>query len=158
MLNSAVENPNAGGLFLAMAPGLTRVAYWFRTGLTLDCFVRACARTGLVYCAAHWFCGASCFEEDALTSCLLRIQTRHDVYLRSPCGGAIGAALRYAVSITLLFPYGTLAVNIIGSFLMGAAFVVLTAKGADRMMVFAMTGILGAVSYTHLTLPTKRIV
>ena len=65
------------------------------------------------------------------------------MFIYVACGGAIGAALRYVVSITLLFPYGTLAVNIIGSFVMGAAFVVLTAKGADRMIVFAMTGVLG---------------
>ena len=65
------------------------------------------------------------------------------MFIYVACGGAIGAALRYVVSITLLFPYGTLAVNIIGSFVMGVAFVVLTAKGADRMIVFAMTGVLG---------------
>lgn len=81
------------------------------------------------------------------------------MFIVAACGGAIGAALRYAVSITLLFPYGTLAVNIIGSFLMGAAFVVLTAKGADRMMVFAMTGILGGfTTFSAFSLDTFKLI
>ena len=42
------------------------------------------------------------------------------MFLYAVCGDAIGAALRYLVSITLLFPFGTLAVNGIGSFFMGA--------------------------------------
>ena len=65
------------------------------------------------------------------------------MFLYGACGGAIGAALRYLVSITLLFPFGTLAVTGIGLFFIGVAFVILTAKGADRMIVFAMTGVLG---------------
>ena len=78
------------------------------------------------------------------------------MFIYVACGGAIGAALRYVVSITLLFPYGTLAVNIIGSFMMGVAFVVLTAKGADRMMVLAMTGILGG--FTTFSLDTFKLI
>ncbi|MFN4155582.1 MAG: fluoride efflux transporter CrcB [Paracoccaceae bacterium] len=64
-------------------------------------------------------------------------------------GGAIGASLRYLVQIASLrvfgtgFPYGTLAVNIVGSFLMGVLVVVLAEKGGMRLAPFLMTGILG---------------
>jgi CrcB protein len=37
-----------------------------------------------------------------------------------------------------------LAVNLVGSFVMGLAYVVLTSRGLDRMMFFAMAGFLGA--------------
>ena len=64
-------------------------------------------------------------------------------------GGAIGAVARYLVSLgtgRLLgagFPWGTLAVNVIGSFLMGLFVVVLAQKGGIRMAPFLMTGVLG---------------
>ena len=81
------------------------------------------------------------------------------MFFYAACGGAIGAALRYLVSITLLFPFGTLAVNVIGSFIMGAAFVILTAKGADRMIVFAMTGVLGGfTTFSAFSLDTLKLI
>ena len=81
------------------------------------------------------------------------------MFFYAACGGAIGAALRYLVSITLLFPFGTLAVNVIGSFIMGAAFVILTAKGADRMIVFAMTGVLGGfTSFSAFSLDSFKLI
>ena len=81
------------------------------------------------------------------------------MFIYASCGGAIGAALRYLVSITLLFPFGTLAVNVIGSFIMGAAFVILTAKGADRMIVFAMTGVLGGfTTFSAFSLDTFKLI
>jgi len=81
------------------------------------------------------------------------------MFFYAACGGAIGAALRYLVSITLLFPFGTLAVNVIGSFIMGAAFVILTAKGADRMIVFAMTGVLGGfTTFSAFSLDTFKLI
>ncbi len=49
-------------------------------------------------------------------------------------GGAIGASGRYLVNVGagrimgIGFPYGTVAVNVIGSFLMGVLFVVLARK------------------------------
>ena len=81
------------------------------------------------------------------------------MFFYAACGGAIGAALRYFVSITLLFPFGTLAVNVIGSFIMGAAFVILTATGADRMIVFAMTGVLGGfTTFSAFSLDTFKLI
>lgn len=66
-------------------------------------------------------------------------------------GGAIGAVARYGVNLGALsllgqnFPYGTMIVNIVGSFLMG----LLVAKFAmietsQELRLFAMTGFLGA--------------
>ena len=62
-------------------------------------------------------------------------------------GGAIGAAARYGVGVALVrpgaFPIGVLAVNIIGSFLMGLIFVYLGQKMLSHLNPFLMTGILG---------------
>ena len=64
-------------------------------------------------------------------------------------GGAIGASLRYLVNVASLrafgsgFPFGTLIVNIAGSFLMGVLVVILAEKGGLRFAPFLMTGILG---------------
>lgn len=63
--------------------------------------------------------------------------------------GAIGALLRYGVvSIVGLryFPFGTLAVNVIGSALMGVAYIVIVEKMLTHPDVrhLVMTGALGA--------------
>ncbi|TGD41837.1 fluoride efflux transporter CrcB [Pseudotabrizicola sediminis] len=64
-------------------------------------------------------------------------------------GGAIGASLRYLVQLGSLrlfgtgFPFGTLMINVAGSFLMGMLVVVLAEKGGMRLAPFLMTGILG---------------
>ncbi|MGO4914198.1 fluoride efflux transporter CrcB [Pseudogemmobacter sp. W21_MBD1_M6] len=64
-------------------------------------------------------------------------------------GGAIGASLRYITNMAALrvmgtaFPWGTLAVNVAGSFAMGVLFVVLSAKDATRLSPLLLTGVLG---------------
>ena len=65
-------------------------------------------------------------------------------------GGAFGAVLRYAYILAWArafgtgFPGGTIAVNVIGSFVMGlAAAILLERLGGGRASVFAMTGVLG---------------
>ncbi len=66
-------------------------------------------------------------------------------------GGALGSVLRYLVGFWTLrsfgpsFPWGTLTVNITGSFLIGVFAEVITRKlGASaEMRVFLITGILG---------------
>lgn len=64
-------------------------------------------------------------------------------------GGAIGASARYLVSVGTMrvmgpgFPWGTLAVNVVGSFLMGVLVAVLADKSGTRMAPFLMTGVLG---------------
>ncbi len=67
-------------------------------------------------------------------------------------GGAIGAVLRYAVGVQLLrwlgagFPFGTLAINIAGSFAMGALVegMALRWQVTDETRDFLTIGILGA--------------
>lgn len=68
-------------------------------------------------------------------------------------GGALGALARYGVSVLSVmiagygFPWGTMSVNIVGSFLMGALIAGLSHFGEafpDGFKVFAVTGFLGA--------------
>jgi CrcB protein len=64
-------------------------------------------------------------------------------------GGAIGAMARYLTGISLTrlighgFPFGTLTVNIVGSFLMGVLVVVLAETSQTRLAPLLMTGLLG---------------
>jgi CrcB protein len=64
-------------------------------------------------------------------------------------GGALGATSRYLVNIALPrvlghgFPYATMAVNVLGSLLMGILVVVLAEKSGNRFAPFLMTGVLG---------------
>ncbi|SEJ55061.1 camphor resistance protein CrcB [Pseudooceanicola nitratireducens] len=64
-------------------------------------------------------------------------------------GGAIGASARYLTGVAALrlmgpgFPWGTLAVNVIGSFLMGAIVILLAELSANRIAPLLMTGLLG---------------
>ena len=69
--------------------------------------------------------------------------------LQVALGGALGAAARYLTFLganRLLgpgFPWGTLAVNILGSFLMGVLVVALAHLSANRLAPFLVTGLLG---------------
>ena len=64
-------------------------------------------------------------------------------------GGAVGASARYLTSVAAMrafgvgFPWGTIAVNVVGSFLMGALVVFLAHKEATHFAPFLMTGVLG---------------
>jgi len=64
-------------------------------------------------------------------------------------GGAIGASCRFLTGHALLrllgssFPYGTFAVNVIGSFLMGVIVVLLGHFSANRFAPLLVTGFLG---------------
>ena len=69
--------------------------------------------------------------------------------LQVALGGAIGSSARYLTSVGAMrligpgFPWATLAVNVVGSFLMGVLVVVLAHKSGTRLAPFLMTGILG---------------
>ncbi len=56
-------------------------------------------------------------------------------------GGAIGSVLRFLAVAAAPAPMGTLAVNVIGSFVMGILFVTLTARAGLAPVL--MTGVLG---------------
>lgn len=69
-------------------------------------------------------------------------------------GGGIGSCLRYLVNLWAVarfgphFPWGTLAVNAIGSAAMGALAALVVARwtpegGGDELRLFLMTGVLG---------------
>lgn len=64
-------------------------------------------------------------------------------------GGALGASARYLTGVAAVrlmghgFPWGTLTVNIVGSFFMGAMVVVLSHYSATRFAPLLITGILG---------------
>ena len=74
-------------------------------------------------------------------------------------GGAIGATLRYLTTLLVVFPFGTLAVNVVGSFLIGLAFVHLTTRGFDRAMLFGVTGVLGGfTTFSAFSLDTLKLV
>ena len=71
-------------------------------------------------------------------------------------GGALGASLRYliaAVTHEFLghdFPYGTLMVNIIGSFVIGYLLVLLPEQegGIPILRLLLITGVLGGFTYS----------
>jgi fluoride exporter len=69
--------------------------------------------------------------------------------LQVALGGALGASARYLTSVGAArlfgagFPWGTVIVNVLGSFLMGVLVVVLAQRDAMRLVPFLMTGILG---------------
>ena len=69
--------------------------------------------------------------------------------LQVALGGAIGASARYLTNIGAMrlmgpgFPWGTLAVNVLGSAAMGALVVLLVHKDATRLAPLLMTGMLG---------------
>lgn len=64
-------------------------------------------------------------------------------------GGAAGASLRYLTGKAAVrlfghgFPWGTLTVNILGSFLMGVLVVLLAETVGNRFAPLLMTGVLG---------------
>ena len=71
------------------------------------------------------------------------------VLIQVALGGAIGATLRYLSIATISraigagFPYGTMFVNIVGSFLMGMLVIWLFGKTDSRYAPLLMTGVMG---------------
>ncbi|MCB2137022.1 MAG: fluoride efflux transporter CrcB [Rhodobacteraceae bacterium] len=84
--------------------------------------------------------------------------------LQVALGGAIGASARFLTNVAALrllggaFPWATLAVNIVGSFLMGVLAVYLAGKGGMRAAPFLMTGILGGfTTFSAFSLDTVTL-
>lgn len=72
-------------------------------------------------------------------------------FLLAAAGGALGAGSRYLIGIWMLrvlgpgFPWGTLAVNVIGALLMGVLIEVVASRFSlsRDMQIFLATGVLG---------------
>lgn len=70
-------------------------------------------------------------------------------FLQVALGGAAGAVCRYAAGLWVArmlgngFPWGTLAVNVLGSCLMGVLVVMLTQVTGNRFAPLVLTGFLG---------------
>jgi fluoride exporter len=72
-------------------------------------------------------------------------------------GGALGAVLRFATMQAVPFPFGTLAVNVVGSFLIGALVVALASR--PWAQPFLMIGVLGGLTtFSAFSLDTLRLV
>jgi CrcB protein len=79
-------------------------------------------------------------------------------------GGAIGSVLRYLTNVGAMrligpgFPWGTVFVNIVGSFVMGVIVIVLAEKGGMRLAPLLMTGVLGGfTTFSAFSLDTFTI-
>lgn len=70
-------------------------------------------------------------------------------------GGAIGATTRWGVALLVPFPLATLAVNVLGSFAIGAIWVLL----GPRWMPFLVVGVLGGfTTFSAFSLDMFRLV
>ena len=80
-------------------------------------------------------------------------------------GGALGASLRYGSGLLIIrmvggaYPWPTLFVNVVGSFLMGAMASLLLQRGSsDEMRLFLLTGLLGGfTTYSAFSLETLQL-
>jgi CrcB protein len=84
--------------------------------------------------------------------------------LQVAIGGAIGASLRYLTNVGAArwigtgFPYATVTVNVLGSFLMGVLVVVLARKGGMHFAPLLMTGVLGGfTTFSAFSLDTLTL-
>jgi fluoride exporter len=89
-------------------------------------------------------------------------------YLWVAIGGALGSAARYAVSVGtarwlgVTFPWGTLIVNVAGSFAIGLLAALVTADGRPALgsdaRAFVMVGILGGfTTFSSFSLETLNL-
>ncbi len=77
-------------------------------------------------------------------------------------GGAVGAVLRFLVGTALLregFPVAVLTVNVVGSFVMGLAAVLLLRAGLPQWQPFLLTGVLGGfTTFSAFSLETLTLI
>jgi fluoride exporter len=72
-------------------------------------------------------------------------------------GGAAGSVLRYLMVTAIGAPLGTAAVNVLGSFVIGALFVLLGSR--EGWQLFLMTGVLGGfTTFSAFSLDTLKLV
>lgn len=72
-------------------------------------------------------------------------------------GGAVGSVLRYLMVSAIGAPWGVAAVNVLGSFVIGALFILLDARAGWQL--FLMTGALGGfTTFSAFSLDTLKLV
>jgi CrcB protein len=72
-------------------------------------------------------------------------------------GGALGSVLRYLMVAAIGAPWGTAAVNVLGSFAIGALFVLLDTRTGWQL--FLMTGLLGGfTTFSAFSLDTLKLI
>ena len=89
-------------------------------------------------------------------------------YMIIAVGGGIGAVLRFSMIngvhgwVGRGFPYGTMLVNVLGSLLIGTAYILLVQKASHQQSLLAllfMTGLLGGfTTYSAFTLDTIQLI
>jgi len=84
--------------------------------------------------------------------------------LQVALGGALGASGRYLTGVAAMrlmgpgFPWATLAVNVLGSFVMGVVVVMLGHISANRFAPLLMTGVLGGfTTFSAFSLDTLTL-
>lgn len=84
------------------------------------------------------------------------------VWLAVVCGGGGGALLRWLVSTRLnsAFPFGTLCVNVVGSFAIGLLYVWLSERGAgEALRSGILVGLLGGfTTFSAFSLETVSLI
>ena len=87
------------------------------------------------------------------------------ILIQVALGGAAGSVLRYLTTRTLAgalgpgFPFGTLAVNLLGCLAMGAGHALLVRRGDGHLAPFVLTGILGGfTTFSAFSLDTMLLV
>ena len=71
-------------------------------------------------------------------------------------GGAVGSVLRYVTGLAVPFPYGTLTVNVAGSFAIGVLWVALSLRTDTHPLL--ITGLLGGfTTFSAFSLDTLRL-
>lgn len=84
-------------------------------------------------------------------------------YLAVACGGAIGASLRYAISLALpqgSLPYATLLANLLGALCIGALAGLASRTAMDESLrLFLQVGLLGGLTtFSTFTLENLRFI
>jgi len=80
------------------------------------------------------------------------------ILLQIMLGGGIGAGARYLIGLVAPFPFGTLAVNILGSLAIGVVFALLGPKNHPAVP-FLTTGLMGGfTTFSAFSLDTFRLV
>ena len=73
-------------------------------------------------------------------------------------GGGLGTILRMFVNQLVPFPFGTMSINVIGSFVMGITFVAIGAKAESKEALFLVTEILGGfTTFSNFSLDAFKL-